>query len=187
MKGAALFTAICLMLCLSACAYGVGKDAVTVPLAVEDPALSEPIDGEGLAVAFSPACELYGLEIHTLPGEGSSGFTLEIFNADRDYETTLAGKALRSITVTDPGADFLWEFSALPAGDYLLLFSGVENLSPLASAVPSDDANGKIVLYRNGAVLARGPCRISLLFSAHEEGFVWLTPFAYPVLADTDQ
>lgn len=167
---------------LSACAGGNGTPRTAVPLADLSPEYTGTCPLEGRTVAFSVTSPLCGAELRCVPESKDASFTVSVYAADRDVKISLAAEPLRTVRVTDPSEDFLWMFRTLPAGDYLIRFSQVSGVAAVSSAVPSEQANGKILQYRGTDVLSEGPCALTLLVETKDDADAsYLTSFAYPV------
>ncbi len=181
-KKTALFLISCLLiLFLAGCSSG-GTDWAPLNLAQPDPETDAPIPAERVAVALSTKAPLGGLEMtFSITGENPSGI-VSIYEAEKDYNTTLSGKPVLEEKFSDLTEKMMWQFRTLPAGDYLIVFSDLSAATLMRSIVPSTEANGKILHYRNGEISTDGTCCLTLLFiKTHDHPEPELEPFAYPV------
>ncbi len=182
MKKTTLFLSFCILcLLFSGCSSG-GTDWAPLDLARRNPSTDAPIPAEVVAVALSTEAPLGGMEMSfTITGENPSGI-VSIYKADRDYSTTLSGKPVREEKFSKLTEKLMWQFRSLPAGDYLIVFSELSAATMTRSIVPSDEANGKILNYRNGEIMTDGTCALTLLFiKTHDHPEPGLVTFAYPV------
>lgn len=171
--------ALCLLFCFSGCAANGEWNALE--LARRDAASDASIPAQHVAVALSPASDLQGLEMtFTVTGESPS-VTVSVYRAEKDYNTTLSGKPLREKNFSNLAEKVLWQFRSLPAGDYLIVFSDLSAATLTKSVVPSDEANGKILYYRNGEVMTDGTPVLTLLCAKNGEESPKLVTFSYPV------
>ena len=181
MKKTALLLAGLLLFLLTGCASS-GGDWTAAALARPDPGSDGTVDLNGFAVAISVNASFGGLELRCKSEGTDNGVTVSVYRADRSYEVSLSASPARSCTLKNVGNDFLWKFRTLPAGDYLIVFSDARQVSGVFSVVPSDEANGKILQYRDGAAVTDGTCALTLLLSTQKkDGFTYLDRFAYPV------
>lgn len=185
MKKAALFTALCLLTLLFSACSPKATQWYTVSLTHRDAESDASIPAEHVAVALTTDSPLGGMEmVFSVTGENPSA-TVSIYKAEKDYSTTLSGKAVRQETFENLTDKLLWQFRTLPAGDYLIVFSDLTDATLLRSVVPSEEANGKILNYRNGEISTDGTCVLILYFiPTNEIPQPGLNTFAYPVLEE---
>ncbi|MBQ4322871.1 MAG: hypothetical protein IJC19_02905 [Clostridia bacterium] len=171
---------LCLIL-LTACS-SAPSEFTQILLAHRDPATDSPTDANGVAVGVSFTTPLSGLEFEcALTGEAAE-ITVSIYKADTDYETTVGAETVREERITNLSAKLLWQFDALPAGDYIILFSNPKNASLIKSVVTSYEGSGKILHYRNGTVMTDGTVALTLLFPTTEGTTPALKTFTYPIM-----
>lgn len=184
MKKIALFTALCCLFLLAGCS-AKGTQWATVSLTQRDAETDASIPAEHVAVALTTDTPLGGMEmVFSLTGENPSA-TVSVYKAEKDYSTSLSGKAVRQEKFTDLTDKLLWQFRTLPAGDYLIVFSDLTDATLIRSVVPSEQANGKILNYRNGEISTDGTCVLTLYFiPANDNSQPQLKTFAYPVVEE---
>lgn len=182
MKKVALFLAFLIPCLLFAGCSSGGTDWAILELSHRDPVTDASIPAERVAVALSTEAPLGGLEMtFSITGENPSG-TVSIYKAEKDYATTLSGKPAREEKFSNLTEKLMWQFRTLPAGDYLIVFSDLSAATLTRSIVPSDEANGKILNYRNGEIMTDGTCVLTLLFiKTNDHPEPGLVTFAYPV------
>ncbi len=182
MKKTALILTFCLLLAGLAGCHAGRTNWAPVELARRDTATDAPVPGEPIAVAISLQAPFGGLEMFfSLTGESPSA-RVSVYKAEKDYSTTLSGKPIREETFPDLTETLMWQFRTLPAGDYLIVFSDLNNAALIRSIVPSDEANGKVLYYRNGEIMTDGTCAITILcMKTDDHPQPGLTTFAYPV------
>ena len=180
-KTLSLFLLFLFTLTLTSCGSNAPQWA-EIPLTSPENEESAPIQGSPVAVAVSTDNPVGGVEFSSkITGEHPQ-ITVAIYKANKDYKTTLSEKPVRKETFDNLSEKLLWQFRTLPAGDYLILFSDEKDGALLKEIVPSDEANGKILNYRNGEIMTDGVCKISLLCIKTEANpEPGLTTFAYPV------
>ncbi len=151
-------------------------------LARRDPATDTAVLGNTVAVALTCDASLGGLEAAFVLTGADAEITISVYEAVKDYQTTLSGKPKRQKTFDRLSEKIMWQFRTLPAGDYIIVFSGAKNGAPLQSVVPSDTANGKILQYRDGEIMTDGTCALTLFCTPNQDNQPpTLTTFAYPV------
>lgn len=174
-----------LLAALTACA-SPRTDWTPLPLAraeTEDPS---PAQGETIAAAFSVTEPFGGVELEFHVQDNAS-ITVSIYAADKDYRTSLSQKPKREETIENLTESVLWNFRTLPAGSYLIVFSQGKNAAVKKAAAPSDEANGKILHYRNGEIMTDGICMITLLCRRSDPAVApAFTPFTYPVIVEEE-
>ena len=169
-----------LLLLFSGCS-STKLDLAAVPLARTD-ALDTAAEGAVLAVGCSVNGPLSALELNLQITGESPSVTVEIYEAEKDYETTVAKKPVRKETLTNLTNKVLYQFQTLDAGDYLLVFSEAKNAALMKSVVPSDAANQKILSLRNGQPMNDGTCAVTLmLVKTQANPEPTLTTFQYPI------
>lgn len=176
-----------LLLCFiwpSACS-ATPTDLTALPLASRNSISDGTLEGDSVAVAFSVTTPLAGLEFAcNITGE-SPEITVQIFRADTDYDTTLSADPEREERISDLTESLLWQFSPLPAGDYIVLFSGAKDAQLIKSLLTSPVAAGKILHFRNGTVMTDGTAAVTLYCtpaSDTEPGALKI--FTYPVMEE---
>ncbi len=177
-------TVLLILLLLGGCGASA-PDWAPLELARRDSATDSALLGDTVAVAFTVDAPFGGLEgAFVLTGENPE-ITVSVYEAVKDYKTTLSEKPKRQKTFDRLSEKLLWEFRTLPAGDYIIVFSGATSAAPLKSIVPSDEANGKILHYRNGEIITDGTCALTLLcLKSSPDHTPGLTTFAYPVIEE---
>ncbi len=182
MKKTALFLISCFFILFFAGCSSGGTDWAPLNLALPDPETDAAIPAEQVAVALSTKSPLGGLEMtFSITGENPSG-VVSIYKAEKDYPTTLSEKPVREEKFSDLTEKIMWQFRTLPAGDYLIVFSELNAATLTRSIVPSAEANGKILNYRNGEISTDGTCALTLLFiKTNDSPEPELETFAYPV------
>ncbi len=180
-KIVSLLCATLALLLLAGCSSGT-PDWAPLELARRDAATDTAILGNTLAVAFTTDAPLGGLEVtFALLGEDAE-ITVSVYEAVKDYNTTLSAKPKRQKTFDRLSEKLMWQFRTLPAGDYIVVFSEAKNGAPLKSVVPSDMANGKVLHYRDGEIMTDGTCALTLLCRKDQQNQTpTLQTFAYPV------
>lgn len=180
-------TAFCLLLLLSllltACS-SASKTAWTAhPLSATDAQSMFPDSSGGtVAVAVTVNDSFGGIELRSTVQSEQAKVSVAVYRAEKDYATTLSSSPKREKTLTGVTDDFLWKFSTLPAGDYLIVLSGAADLAPDQSLLPSDEANGKILNYRNGEIVTDGTYALTLLLASNADAdHNYFSTFAYPV------
>ena len=154
-------------------------------LAKSDSETDQYVTAEGIFVAVSVNAPLTGLEFRCKTAGEDAKITVKIFEADTDHDTTVASDPVLKETFRNPAEKMLWQFDSLPAGDYFIAFSDVSGVEILQSAAPSAEASGKILHYRNGAVLTNGTLALTLLCTKSEKNpQPALITFTYPVIVD---
>lgn len=185
MKKTSLLLIFCILaLLLSACSSGATGWS-PIELARRDKTGDTPVQGDLIVVAVSVTAPLGGIEMACkITGEDAE-ITVSVYKAEKDYNTTLSGGPVREQKITDLTEKLLWQFRTLSAGDYLIVFSGAKNAALLKSVVPSDEANGKILHYRNGEIMTDGTCALTLLcIKTDDVPQPGLVTFAYPVIQE---
>lgn len=173
-----------LILLLSACSSGAVQWG-PIELSRRDEASDTPVQGDLVVVAVSVAAPLGGLELACRVTGEDGEITVAIYKAEKDYKTTLSGTPEREQRITNLTEKLLWQFRTLPAGDYLIAFSGAKSVSLLKSVVPSDEANGKILHYCNGDIMTDGTCALTLLcIKTNDVPEPGLVTFSYPVIQE---
>lgn len=174
-----------LLAVLTACA-SPQTEWTPLPLAraeTEDPS---PAQGETIAVAFLVTEPFGGMEME-FQVQSDASITVSIYAANKDYQTSLSQKPKREETIEDLTENVLWQFRTLPAGNYLIVFSQAKNAAVKKAAAPSDEANAKILHYRNGEIMTDGICMITLLCLQSDPAVSpALTPFTYPVIVEEE-
>lgn len=169
------------LLLFCACSAGVG-DTVTVDLFGASEPTASDLSGGTVAVAVTVNEDFCGIEWQCSVSSSDSSLTVSVFRADTDYKTSVSSGAVREITLQGLRNDNLWEFRTLSAGDYVIVFSEASGVSLCFCALPSDEANGKTLTYRNGEVSAEGSVAASLILIAPTDpARTLLSAFAYPV------
>ena len=160
-------------------------DFVALPLAERDGTADEYTAAEGILVALSVNAPLSGLEFSCKTDREGAKITVKIYEANTDYDTTLSADPVREETFQSLAPKMLWQFNSLPAGDYFIAFSDSEGTQLLRSAAPSREAGGKILHYRNGAVMTEGTLALTLLCEKTEEVTQpALITFTYPIIVE---
>ena len=178
-KTLSLFLCILLLL-LAGCSSGEIRWA-EIPISVRDAETDRPASGEVMAMAFALDVPLGGLSMQFEPTGEDSEITVELYKAKENYEETLKSTPKRKETFKNPAENMIWQFRTLPAGSYLLVFSDAKNVNVLKSVVPSQQANGRTVHYKDGTVVTDGLFTITLMcIQAEEERTYELLPFSYP-------
>lgn len=173
---------VLLLISLSACS-ATKTDLAAVPLFGQTE--TEEALGAELAVAFSVNAPLNGLEFRLHVTEGDSEITVEIYEANTDLTTTLSEKPLRKETLTDLSDKMMLQFRTLNEGDYVLLFRDAKNATLLKAVLPSEQANRKILGFRNGEPMNDGTLAVTLLLIKTETNpEPGLVTFQYPVPQD---
>lgn len=181
MRKTALLLAGLWLFLLTGCASS-GGDWTAAALARPDPGTDGTVELNGFAVAVSVNASFGGLELRCKSEGTDNEVTVSIYRADRSYDVSLSASPARTCTLKNVGNDFLWKFRTLPEGDYLIVFSDARQVTGVCSVVPTDEANGKIVQYRNGTAVTDGTCALTLLLATQsKDGFTYLERFAYPV------
>lgn len=172
-----------LLAALTACA-SPRTDWTPLPLARAETEDTAPAQGETIAVAFSVTEAFGGVELE-FQVQDQASITISIYTADKDYRTTLSQKPKRTETVENLTENVLWQFRTLPAGNYLMVFTQAKNAALKKAAAPSDEANGKILHYKNGEIMTDGICMITLLCRKSDPAPAF-TPFTYPVIVEEE-
>ena len=184
LKKALSLLLLAVLLCtLSACKGSV-TDWKTVSLTRTSSAPAASVSGEPVAVALSPDSPFGGIELRLEITGDSPKITISIYEATVDYQTTLSQKPVRKESVDRLSERILWQFRTLPAGDYLIVVSQMEDAALKKAVVPSDEANGKILHYCNGEIRTDGTPEITLLCIPAENSEPGLETFYYPVLEE---
>ena len=175
---------LCLLLCFTACS-SKGTEFLSLDLARPDPNTDASIPSEQVTVAFSTDASLGGVELtFRLTGDNPEA-EVAIYRAQVDYQTSLSEKPVRKERLSNLTEKILWQFKTLPAGDYLIVFSNLNGATLMRSIVPSDEANGKILTYKNGEIMTDGTPVINFLFpKTNEDSQPGLVTFAYPVVVE---
>ena len=175
---------LCLLLCLTACS-SKGTEFTSLDLARPDKNTDAPIPSDQVTVALSTNASWGGLELNFRLTGDDPNVEVAVYKATVDYHTTLSEKPIRKERFSDLTEKLLWQFKTLPAGDYLIVFSNLNGATLMRSIVPSDEANGKILTYKNGEIMTDGTPILTLLFpKTNEDSQPGLVTFAYPVVEE---
>lgn len=178
----ALFLSIVLL--FSACS-SPSPGLSPINLALRNPASDTAILGDTVAIACAVNAPLSGIEIAFEITEPNASITVSVYQAEKDYKTSLANKPVRKETIDHLSEKVLWQFRTLAAGNYLIVFSDAKNAAPIKSVVPADSANGKTVHYRNGEVMTDGTCALTLFcIKTDQVPEPEMTTFFYPVVEE---
>ncbi len=176
--------ALCLLLLFTGCS-SKGTDWQPVNLALQDKETDASIPAQHVAVALSPDGTLGGIEMTFSVTGDTPSVSVAVYKAEKDYQTTLSGKPVRKKNFSQITEKILWQFRTLPAGDYLIVFSEMNAVTLTRSVVPSDEANGKILTYRNGEIMTDGTPVLTLLCpKTNDQPEPGLITFSYPVIEE---
>lgn len=173
------------LLLFSAVACASTPEAVTqIPLAYRDEATDGTAEGDNIAVAFSVTAPLSGIEFQSRITGENPATTVKIYKANTDFETTVAGEALREERFENLSEKLLWQFSPLEAGDYIILFTDTDDSVLVRTLLTSTAARGKILSFRQGLIMTDGTVALTLLCTPTDGTEPQLKVFTYPVVQE---